>query len=113
MCNYKALGIEKDMTYEYSTWNDSDLKKLIDSEYFNHPHITNRKEAKEFCNVRVIDCEHDNWWYANLIGFEFMCEVQYVDYGRGKIVKQFKGVKLTKNKIMYFRDFSPKDVSIV
>ncbi len=113
MSNYKALGIEKEMNYEFSTYNESDLKKLVDSEYFNNPHITARKDGKEFCNVRVIDCEQDNWWYNKLIGFEFFCEIMYADYGFGKFVKEFRGVKLTKNKIIYLRDFSPKDVSIL
>ena len=113
MCNFKALGIDKEMTYEFNTWNESDLKKLVDSEYFNQPSISARKDGKEFCYVRVIDGEHNSWWYANLIGFEFMCEIKYSDYGRGKFVSEFKGVKLTKNKIIHFRGFSPKDVSII
>jgi hypothetical protein len=113
MSNYKALGIDKEMSYEFSTWNESDLKKLEDSEYFMSPSITDRKEAKEFCHIRVTDCEHDNWWYSKLLGFEFMCEIKYGDYGRGKFIRSFVGVKLTKNKIIYFRDFSPKDVSII
>lgn len=113
MSNYKALGIEKEMTYEFNTWNESDLKKLIDSEYFLYPHITSRKDGKEFCMIEVVDCEHENWWYSKLIGFKFMCEIVFGDYGHGRFIKTIKGVKLTKNKIIYFRDFSPKDVSII
>ncbi len=110
MSNYKALGIEKEMNEEYSFWNGSDLKKLIDSEYFYLPYISKR-EPSEYCEITVADCQGENWWYKNLIGFNFFCKIIYMRYADNKrFVTEFRGVKLTNTKEIIFRGFDPKDV---
>lgn len=114
MSNYKALGIEKEIKSEFSQWQDSDLKKLIDSEYFYLPHISKRAPS-EYCNIRVIDCQNTAWWYNKLIGFEFFCKIEFFNdrFSKCKEVKRFIGIKLTNSKEIIFRDFDPKDVSII
>ena len=108
MPNYKALGIYNEIESEFSSWQDSDLKKLIDSEYFYLPHISKR-EPSEYCEIIVTGCQNKNWWYKNLIGFKFFCKIIYSQ----RLVTEFKGVKLTNTKEIIFRGFDPKDVLII
>jgi hypothetical protein len=107
--NYKSLGIEKEMSLEFSNYKESDLQRLQKSDYFDNPHITKRQENAHYCMVMVIDCQHESWWYANLIGLTFFCRVKYTN---NRIV-EYIGVKLTKNKEIIFRTIDAKDVLIV
>jgi len=111
--NFKRLGIDKEMTLEFNEHNETDLQKLIKSSYFENPYITNRTDGAEYAEVEVIKCRYDSWWYSNLIGFTFFCEIQYSDYGRGRFIKDFLGVKLSKNKKIVFRHLDPEDVIII
>lgn len=111
--NLKALGIEKDMNGEFSLIPKTDLQTLIDSSYFQNPYITDRPKGGEYCRIEVLDCASESWWYKDLIGFTFFCEIRYGDYGYGKFIKEFVGVKLTRNKKIIFRNFKPEDVIII
>jgi hypothetical protein len=111
--NYKMLGIGKTMNEEFDSLPKTDLQKLIKSSYFQAPLIINRRDSSEFCNIEVIGCEAENWWYKDLTGFEFFCEIKYRTYNGRKTVVGFKGVKLSGKKMIIFRDFSPKDVIMI
>lgn len=111
--NLKALGIEKDMNNEFESIPKTELQTLIDSSYFQNPHIANRPEKGEYCEIEVLDCENESWWYKDLIGYRFFCEIVYGNFGYGRYIKEFLGVKLTNNKTIVFRSFSPKDVIII
>jgi hypothetical protein len=113
MTNFKALGIEKDMTAEFKNHADSDLKKIMDSEYFTHPHITKRREGQSYCTVEVISCDHKDWWYRDLIGMQFFCKIKFDNYNGKKSVREYIGVKLSGSKEIIFRGFEPKDVIII
>ena len=110
--NFKMLGIEKQMTEEFETIPEMDLQKLIRSSYFQNPHIIQRRENSVFCEVEVIECEN-NFWYKDLIGFQFFCEIHFDSFRDRKYVKDFTGVKLTRTKMIIFRSFSPNDVVII
>lgn len=112
MSNYKTLGIEKEIESEFNNWNDSDLKKLIDSEYFYLPYVSKR-EPSEYCEIMVVDCQNEKWWYNKLIGLKFFCKIIYLEINNNKIIKEFKGVKLSNSKQIFFRCFDPKDVIIL
>jgi len=112
MSNYKALRIEKEMELEFDSKNPSELKILMDSCYFEHPLITKR-DPSEYCEVLVTDCQNPTWWYNDLIGFKFFCQIRYVSGTNKQIISDFTGVKLTKNKRIIFRGFDPKDVMIL
>ena len=111
--NFKSLGIEKCMGEEFEYIPKTELRTLIDSEYFKTPHISNRMYGDEYCEIEVLECENDAWWYKNLIGHRFFCKIVYGNYGYGKFIKEFMGVKLTHNKMIIFRSFPPQDVMIV
>lgn len=113
MCNYKALGIDKEMNQFYENTRMEDLKKLNDSEYFRHPSISRRQSGQEYCTVKVIGCKNDSWWYRELDGFEFFCEIRYGYFLGKKVVKDYVGVLLTNTKVITFRGFDPADVIIV
>ncbi len=113
MTNFKALGIEKDMDAEFKTHGDSDLKKIMDSEYFNHPYITKKREGQSYCTVEVVSCLHDNWWYKDLIGMQFFCRINFHNQNGKKYVSEYIGVKLTNSKEIIFRGFDPKDVILL
>jgi len=113
MGNYRALGVEKEMQNEFDSLNPSDLKMLMDSSYFEAPYITRRNADAVFCEIMVIDCQHKDWWYKNLIGFKFFCEIIYKRCERGTYISRFVGVKLTGTKKIIFRDFDPKDVAVL
>lgn len=115
MCNFKALGIEKDMDVEFSNYeNPSELQALMNSCYFKSPYITERKTEAHYCMVEVIDCKHEAWWYANLIGLKFFCRIDFEKLNDSSTqIKEFIGVKLTKNKEIIFRSFNPADVIII
>lgn len=115
MANFKALGIEKDMNDEFTNYeNPSELQVLMNSCYFENPYITNRKKDAHYCMVEVMDCKHDSWWYANLIGLKFFCRIDFTKYNDSTTqIKDFVGVKLTKNKEIIFRNFDPADVMII
>jgi len=113
MSNYKALGIEKDMQVEFSNYNKSELVQLIDSGYFEHPCISNRKSEAEYCEIEIIDCSYSNWWYKDLFGHKFFCRIRFSNYGRGRFISEFVGVKLTSKKEITFKTFSPSDVIII
>lgn len=112
MSNYKALGIEKDMNVEFDNYNKSALQILLDSCYFDHPSITNKVKNGEYCTIEVIECEN-NFWYKDLIGFQFFCRISFRDYGHGRFISEFTGVKLSGNREIKFRGFDPKDVIII
>lgn len=107
------LGIKKVMDSEFDLIPKSELQRLIDSEYFNQPMVTTRPNDGEYCEVEVLDCENEGWWYKDLIGYKFFCQIIYGDYGYGRFIKEFKGVKLSNGKMVVFKSFSPKDVSVV
>ena len=109
--NFKALGISKDMNDAFENIKKTDLKLLIDSEYFNSPLIVDRKTESEFCEVEVF-CENEGYWYSHLSGLTFFCEIVYKNYGYSRFISEFKGVKLTNNKMIVFRSFKPEDVII-
>lgn len=111
MNNFKTLGIDKEMAYEFNLWSKSDLSLLIECEYFYMPYISKRTTGN-FCNVRVIDCHNQLWWYKKLIGFEFFCKVNIYNYDKTNEIKEFMGVKLTDKKMITFRSFDVKDVII-
>ena len=113
MCNYKALKIEKYMQEEFSNYDNSSLKALMDSCYFEYPMITNREKEASYCTIEVIDCSYDDWWYSKLIGFQFFCKIIFGKNRNGEFIKEFLGVKLTKNKEIVFRSFEPSDVIII
>lgn len=113
MCNYDRLGIGKEMQEHFDNHRKEDLERLQKSCYFQNPLITRRENGKQYCMVRVIDCEYPSWWYADLIGLEFFCEIHFDDYGYGKFIKDFRGVILTNTKSIVLRGFSPKDVIII
>ena len=75
--------------------------------------VTNRRKNQSYCEIEVISCEHESYWYKNLIGCRFFCRIIFCDYGYGKFIKEFVGVKLSKNKEIIFRSFDPKDVIIL
>ncbi len=110
MTNFKALGIEKDMDAEFKTHVDSDLKKIMDSEYFNHPSISRRHTGENYCTIEVVSCQQKDWWYKDLIGMQFFCRIQFRIYNGKKHIKEYVGVKLTSSKEITFRGFDPKDV---
>ncbi len=112
MPNWKMLGVEKDINEYFGNQSADDLIRLNASEYFEHPSIT-RREPSNYCMVRVIDCQRDNWWYANLIGFEFFCEIRYTTYNNRKWISSYEGVILTNTKKIILRGFDPKDVIII
>lgn len=111
MTNYSALGIDKEMGEEFDNYNPTILQQLTDSCYFDNPHKTNRKEGASYCIIEVNDCQNDSWWYSKLIGHQFFCRINF-HYNTTNI-KEFIGVKLTKNHELIFRGFDPKDVSII
>lgn len=112
MSNYKALGIEKEMNEEFNLLSKSELQFLMESCYFDNPNIVKRKQNEEYCEIEVIDCPN-NFWYKNLIGQKFFCKIRWRDYGRGRFISEFLGVKLTSTKEIQFRAFSPSDVIII
>lgn len=112
---YKHLGIEKEMNQALEEFNKTDLQLLEESEYFKHPHIQKR-DGGEFVEVEVIDCQQDNWWYKNLIGFTFLCRIGFrscIHTKAGRYVKEYTGVRLTNTKEIVFRSFDPADVIII
>lgn len=109
MANFKSLKIENEMTEEFSNYEKSKLKKLLESSYFENPHITNKQENQIYCTIKVIDCKYENWWYYNLIGFSFFCRIIFQE----DQIKEFKGVKISDRKEIIFRDFDPDDVIII
>jgi hypothetical protein len=113
MTNFKALGIEKEMQQCFEDIDATELQKLMNSCYFDYPHITNRKKGSEYCTIMVMSCKHESWWYNDLIGLEFFCKIEYKDYGRGRFISNFQGVKLTNTKEIWFRCFEPEDVIII
>lgn len=110
--NFKALGIDKDMTDAFNSIDKSELQLLIESEYFNHPLITDRKKESEFCEVEVFCENKKGYWYDGLCGLTFFCQIIYRDYGYGRFISEFKGVKLSNSKMIVFRSFNPEDVII-
>ena len=113
MCNYDRLGIGKEMQEHFSSQRQEDLERLQKSCYFENPLITKRENGKQYCMVKVINCESPDWWYANLTDLEFFCEIVWEDYGYGKFIKDFRGVILTNTKAIVLRGFSPEDVIII
>ena len=101
------------MQEEFSNYESSSLQRLMNSCYFDNPYITNRKQNESYCMVEVVDCLHENWWYAELIGLQFFCRIIFAKNQNGEFIKEFKGVKLTKNREIIFRDFAPSDVIII
>jgi hypothetical protein len=114
MTNFKALGIEKDMTTLFNSLEASDLNLLEESSYFDHPSISARQQTS-FCDIIVTDCQHKDWWYKNLIGMKFTCEINFTHcrHSNTKYISRLVGAKVTNTKIIRFRDFDPKDVSII
>jgi len=113
MTNFKALGIETEIKEEFADYKETELFKLLKSSYYDSPYITKRQQSAEYCMIEVTSCSFPDWWYNDLIGFQFFCRIVYKDYGRGKEIVEFKGVKLTKTKEIIFRDFKPSDVMII
>lgn len=101
------------MQIEFSNYNKSELSQLIDSCYFDHPYIHDRYKEADYCEVEIIDCSHSDWWYRNLFGHKFFCRIVWQDYGKGKFISEFVGVKLTSKKEIKFRSFKPSDVIII
>lgn len=101
------------MSEEFSIYEDSKLTSLLKSCYFENPSIQSLKKDAEYCQIRVIDCSYEFWWYNNLIGYDFFCRIRYNDYGRGRFISEFVGVKLSKNKEIVFKTFKPSDVIII
>lgn len=113
MCNFKALGIDKEMSQFYENTRMEDLQKLQKSEYFFAPLITRRQSGQEYCNVRVIGCRNDSWWYKELDGLEFFCEIRYRYFNGKKSISDYVGVILTNTKVITLRGFDPADVMII
>ena len=112
---YKHLGIEKDMQEEFSAFNQTDLQLIESSGYFANPLIKNRNDGGEFVEVEVIDCKNPQWWYDKLIGFTFLCRIDFrtCQYRKTRYVYQYIGVRLTGTKELVFRSFDPADVIII
>lgn len=109
--NWKYIGIEKEINEEFSLYKKTDLSILMDSSYFNNP-LIRRREPGEFVEIEVISC-NDSFWYKDLIGFTFFTRIRYKNYGNGKFMQEFIGVKLTNTKEILFRSFPAKDVIIL
>ncbi len=113
MANFKALGIEKDMNAEFKNYAESDLKKIMDSSFFEHPYITNKRKGESYCTIEIVSCQYENWWYKNLIGMQFFCKIRFDNQNGKKYIKEYVGVKLTNTKEIIFRSFDPKDVIMI
>lgn len=111
--NFERLGVKKDIADLFNTHSSKDLQAIIDSEYFFAPYIT-RRDPSFYANVFVISCKHEYFWYKNLIGFEFFCEIRFrkpLDETSG--ITDVVGVKLTGTQKITFRSFDPEDVIII
>lgn len=111
--NFKALGIEKEMKDEFQYFNDSNLSKIVNSTYFECPLIKRREKEADYCMIEVTSCKYDNWWYNDLIGFEFFCRIIYRNIRGSKVIYEFLGVKINNNKEIVFKSFDPTDVCII
>lgn len=112
MSNWARLGIEKEMTEAFGALDTKQFLLLQQSEYFLHPHITKREPA-EYCEIEVWKCQSDNWWYKDLIGLTFFCEIRFDETHGHRYIKEFIGVKLSEKKKIIFRSFAPDDVFII
>lgn len=113
MTNFKALGIEKDIIEYQSQINNNTLSNLINSSYFDHPLISKRQENQIYCNIRIINCQHDDLWYRDLIGCVLFVKIRYQNFTYGRYISEFVGVKLTSTKEITFRSVSSKDAIII
>jgi len=113
--NFKAIGIGKEMTELFNSLEASELNLLNESEYFICPYIDKRKEGDKYCDIVVNDCQHSDWWYSKLIGMKFFCEINfsYCHYRNLNYISRIVGVRLTNTKVIKFRCFDPKDISII
>lgn len=111
---YKHLGIEKEMNAAAEELSKTDLQLIEESGYFDHPSVR-RRESGEYVEVEVLDCKNNSWWYKNLIGFTFMCRIDFrtCSYTGNRYVKEYIGVRLTGTKEIVFRSFDPADVTII
>lgn len=113
MPNWKYLGIEKEASEMFSEFEKTDLQLLMESSYFEHPMLTNRKKDAEYCIIEITDCQDEGWWYSKLIGFQFFVRIEWRTFASNKVVSDFKGVRLLKNKEIVFRSIDPKDAIII
>lgn len=115
MTNFKALGIEKHMTELFNSLEQSEHKLLEESEYFICPSISTRKPNTTFCDIIITDCQHEYYWYKNLIGFKFNCLLTLFKnkHTNQNYIHSIHGVRAVGNKVITFRDFDLKDISII
>lgn len=114
MCNYKALGIEKEIKLEFDSFKKSDLERLQNSCYMKDPYITTRNKEASYCTVMIVDCQYSNWWYADLIGLCFFCEIYWGKYPDGsRYIRELTCVRITTKKRIITKTINPKDALIV
>lgn len=65
--------------------------------------------------VMVVSCQWDKWWYNDLIGMTFFCELRFEKNRAGvDCLKYAHCVKLTRTKVFRcYRDFDIRDIIIV
>ncbi len=115
MTNFKALGIEKHMAELFNSLEESEHKILEESEYFICPSISTRKPNMTFCDIILTDCQYKDWWYRNLIGMKFNCVITLFKnkHTNQNYIYSIHGVRAVGNKVIKFRSFDPKDISII
>lgn len=68
-----------------------------------------------FCDIIVTDCQHKDWWYKNLIGMKFTCLLTLFKnkHTNHNYIYSIHGVRAVGTKVIKFRSFDPKDISII
>ena len=88
---------------------------FCEAAYLNKEHSPWRKRREdggEYAMFKIVDCEHDSWWYAPYIGVEFLGKIKR-DY-LSKEIKEIvacRGFKLVTMNLG--RSVSPEDVILM
>ena len=94
---------------------ESELSRLEKSCCYENSYPQKRKPEQVYATIEVVSCQHDLWWYKDLIGMEFFCRlVFYFDRNRSiKYLKDAEVIALTNTKQITGRSFSPDDIIIL
>ncbi|RUP42326.1 MAG: hypothetical protein EKK63_01735 [Acinetobacter sp.] len=72
-----------------------------------------RREGERYAVVKIIDCQHKDWWYSKFIGVECFVRLRFNNYGRGEFISEGVLVKVNKNRVLSGRSISVKDLMII
>lgn len=70
-----------------------------------------RIEPQIFVTVKIIACDHEDWWYYPFIGYEFFGFIKHFKHKYN--LPEVYPCRLTKTKIIHGRDVLLKDCMIL